>query len=62
VADLGRAWAVVRGRMTGNKEKAQGTLNSMNPTKRKIVGRLQAQSRSWRRTKPYKLGERVRRR
>jgi hypothetical protein len=61
VADLGKAWAVVRGRMTGNKEKAQGLLNSMSPAKRKVVGRQQAQNRRWRRKKPYKLGERVRR-
>jgi hypothetical protein len=61
VANLGKAWAVVRGRLSGNKEKSQGILNSLNPMKRREIGKQQAAGRVPRRKKAYRLGERLRR-
>jgi hypothetical protein len=61
--NVGRAYALVRGRMTGNREKAQGFLSSLHPAKRKEMNRQDARARgSARRKKPYKLGERPQRR
>ncbi len=62
VANLGKAWAIVRGRLSGNKQKSQGILNSMSPIKRREIGKQQAQGRVTRKKKAYKLGEKVRRR
>jgi hypothetical protein len=61
VANLGKAWAVVRGRLSGNREKAQGILNSMHPMKRREIGKQQAAGRVPRRKKVYRLGEKLRR-
>jgi hypothetical protein len=59
--DLGKAWAVVRGRISGNRKKASGVLQSMNNHKRREIGKQQARSRV-KRPKVYKLGERIGRR
>lgn len=61
--NVGRAYAIVRGRMSGNREKAQGLLSSIKPAKLKEMNKQGARARgARRRTKPYKLGERIRRR
>ena len=59
---IGRSWAIVRGRMTGNREKAQGILDSMSPIKRKEVNRQEAQAKTRVRKTAYKLGEKIRKR
>ena len=58
--NVGRAYAIVRGRMTGNREKAQGFLSGLNPAKRKEMNRQDARARGSRRKKAYKMGERIR--
>ena len=62
MANLGKAWAVVRGRLSGNRQKARGILGSMSPLKRREIGKQQAAGRSSSRKKAYKLGEKVQRR
>jgi hypothetical protein len=62
VLDIGKAWAVVRRRITGNRQKASGLLQSMNNHKRREIGKQQARSRIKRPRKAYKLGESVKRR
>lgn len=58
---VGQAYAIIRGRRSGNVEKAKGFLGSMSAVKRKILNRQDAQARGSKRSKkPYKLGERVR--
>jgi hypothetical protein len=59
MSSIGKAWAIVRGRMTGNKRKAQGLLNSIPKRKRREINRQESQARGKRRTKTYRLGERV---
>ncbi len=60
MSSIGKAWAVVRGRMTGNKRKAQGLLDSIPERKRAEMNRQDSQARGKRRgTKPYRLGEKV---
>ncbi len=60
--NVGRAYAIVRGRMSGDKEKAQGLLDNTNPAKLKEMNRQDSQARGARRKKKaYKLGERLRR-
>jgi hypothetical protein len=61
--NVGRAYSIVRNRITGNNEKAQGFLDGINPAKRKEMNRQDSQARgSRRKKKAYKLGERLRRR
>ncbi len=57
---IGRSWAIVRGRMTGNREKAQGILDSMSPIKRREINRQESQTRNRLKKTAYKLGERRR--
>jgi hypothetical protein len=59
--NIGRAYAIVRGRMGGNREKAQGLLNRTKPAKRMEMNRQDAAARGIRK-KPYRLGEKPRRR
>ncbi len=58
MSSIGKAWAVVRGRMTGNRRKAQGLLNSIPEHKRREMNRQDSKARGKR--KAYRLGERVR--
>ena len=58
MSSIGKAWAVVRGRMTGNKRKAQGLLNSIPERKRKEMNRQESQTRR-KRKNAYLLGEKV---
>ena len=60
--NIGRAYAIVRGRMNGDAEGAQGFLDSIPAGKRKEMNRQNSRARGSRRKKPYKLGERPRRR
>jgi hypothetical protein len=61
--NIGRAYAIVRGRMNGDPEEAQGFLDSIPAGKRKEMNRQNSRARGSKRTKkPYKLGERPRRR
>jgi len=61
VASVGRAWAIIRGRLSGNTEKAKGLLKDTPPLKLMEMNRQEALTRgSARKKKPYKLGERVR--
>lgn len=60
MASVGRSFALLRGRMTGDKEKAAEFLNSLSPAKRREINRQESQSRgSKRKKKPYRLGERL---
>jgi hypothetical protein len=60
MSSVGKAWAIVRGRMTGNRPKAQGLLDSIPERKRTEMNRQESQARGKRRKKAYRLGERVR--
>ncbi len=61
--NIGRAYAIVRSRMNGNRGKATEFLKSIPAAKRKEMNRQDARARGAKRSKkPYKLGERVRRR
>ena len=59
MSSVGKAWAIVRSRMTGNKQKAQGLLDSIPERKRKEINRQESQARGKRRKKAYLLGEKV---
>jgi hypothetical protein len=60
VNSVGQAYAILRDRRSGNKEEAQGLLDSMSPGRRKEQNRQESQARgSARKKKPYRLGERV---
>ena len=60
---VGQAWSIIKGRRQGDADEAQGFLNSMSPGRRKEQNRQESQSRgSARPKKPYRLGERIRRR
>ena len=56
-----RAYAIVRSRMPGDREQAQGLLDSLPPAKRQEMNRQQGQAATHR-AKAYKLGEKLRRR
>ena len=58
MSSIGKAWAIVRGRMTGNKRKAQGLLDSIPERKRSEMNRQESQTRR-KLKKAYRLGERV---
>ena len=58
MSSIGKAWAIVRGRMTGNKRKAQGLLDSIPERKRNEMNRQESQTRRKRKT-AYRLGEKV---
>lgn len=60
MSSIGKAWAVVRGRLTGNREKANALLQSMPKSKLLEVNKQESAMRGSKRLKPYKLGERVR--
>ena len=61
--NIGRAYAIVRGRMNGNADEANEFLKSIPAAKRKEMNRQNSRARGSRRVKkPYKLGERPRRR
>jgi hypothetical protein len=61
VSSVGKAWAIVRSRMTGNKAKAQGLLDSIPERKRREINRQESRARGSRRNrKAYRLGERRR--
>lgn len=59
--NVGQAYAILKGRRHGNREKAAGLLGSMSPVERKEKNRQDAQAKG--RTKPrkkaYRLGERL---
>ncbi len=58
---VGQAYAIMRGRRHGDREKASGLLESMGPAERKERSRQDSQAKgSARPKKPYRLGERVR--
>ncbi len=58
---VGQAYAIIRGRRQGNREEAQGLLDSMSPAERRERNRQDSKARgSARPKKPYKLGERLR--
>jgi hypothetical protein len=60
VANVGRAYAILRGRLTGDPESAKKYLEGMSPEKRREAG--QAASRlQGRAKKMYKPGRRTRR-
>ena len=60
MGSVGRAYAILRGRMTGDEEGAEGYLKSMSPEKRreanKASSRLQGAAK-----KRHKPGQRTRR-
>lgn len=59
--NVGNAWAILRDRRHGNKEQAEGLLNSKSPAARKEHNRQDSQAKGSRRSrKPYRLGESVR--
>lgn len=61
--NVGRAYAIVRGRMSGNHKQAQGLLDDTPPAKLKEMNRQNSKARgAKRKKKAYKLGERLRRR
>ena len=43
---VGHAWAVVRGRRPGDKDEAQGLLDSMSPARRKEQNRQESQAQA----------------
>lgn len=58
---VGQAYAILRGRRNGDREKAKGLLEGMHPLRRREQNRQESQARgSKRRKKPYRLGESVR--
>ena len=58
---VGQAYAILKGRRQGNREKAKGLLDSMKPAERGERNRQESRARgSARPKKPYKLGERLR--
>ena len=61
IGSVGKAYAVIRGRMNGNVEKAKGLLNSMGSAERRERNRQDSRAKGSRRPKKaYRLGERVR--
>ncbi len=57
---VGQAYAIIKGRRTGDAEKAKGFLSSLSPGRRKEQNRQESQARgSARPKKPYRLGERI---
>ena len=65
MSSINKAWAIVRGRLTGNREKAQGLLESIPANKRAEMARQEATTFKRRQTKhpySYKLGEKIKRR
>lgn len=61
MSSIGKAWAIVRGRLTGNIPQANELLQSMPKSKLLEVNRQEsAMKGSRRKKKPYKLGEKVR--
>ena len=60
MGNVGQAYAVIRGRMSGNVRKAKGLLGSMGSVERDERNRQDSQARGSRRKTPYRLGESVR--
>jgi hypothetical protein len=60
MSSVNRAWAIVRGRISGNRRKAQGLLDSIPERKRRELNRQDSLAHGKRRSKkPYRLGEKV---
>ena len=59
--NIGRAYAIVRGRMNGNRGEATAFLKSIPAAKRKEMNRQNASTYGKKIKKAYKLGERPRR-
>jgi hypothetical protein len=60
--NIGRAYAIVRGRMMGDRGKASAFLKSIPAGKRKEMNRQNSSTYGRKIKKAYKLGERPRRR
>ena len=60
MGNVGQAYAVIRGRMSGNVAKAKGLLGSMSSVERAERNRQDARAKGSKRKKPYRLGESVR--
>jgi len=60
--NIGKAYAIVRGRMNGDRGKATEFLKGIPAAKRKEMNRQNSAARNRRIKKAYKLGERPRRR
>ena len=58
--NVGRAYAIVRGRMHGNVKKAKELLETPPPARRQEMNRQDSRARGGSK-KPYRLGERLRR-
>ena len=59
MASVGRSFALLRGRITGDREKAVDFLNSLPAAKRNEMNRQESQARGSKRKRPYRLGERL---
>lgn len=59
--NVGQAYAILKGRRHGDREKAAGLLDSMSPAERAEKNRQDSRAKgSARPKKPYRLGERLR--
>jgi len=60
--NIGRAYAIVRGRMNGDRGEATAFLKSIPAAKRREMNRQNSSAHGRRIKKAYKLGEKPRRR
>ncbi len=60
MGNVGQAYAIIRGRMSGNVRKAKGLLGSMGSAERDERNRQDARAKGLRGKKPYPLEETVR--
>lgn len=61
MSSVGKAFAVLRGRLTGDKREAKQFLESMSLGEQIERNRTESRVRKKIRSRPYKLGEKVRR-
>lgn len=54
---VNKAWAVLRGRLTGDEDEALELLKKMNPRERALRNKLEQRSRVNKRKRSLKMGQ-----
>lgn len=55
---IGDAWAILKGRKSGNRSDAEGMLKNIKPDEGKMINRQQGRVRARIDKKAYRLGDR----
>ena len=60
MSSVGRAYAILKGKMTGNKEEAYNFLQEISPGRKIVQNRMESKLRAKAKRKPLRVGQRPR--